>query len=139
MFMIIFLFIFFSLKKKLKFLQDPIVDNERGIPFEDIQRNPHILLATTQYGGHLAWTEGFIPILSNSWANKVILNFAEAAVAASKQHKRITTGSASTAMVAPATSTTTATAMSSTLWEKKEEKNPVVVDEVVVDEVVMAA
>jgi len=41
----------------LNALDDPIVD-QRLIPLDLPEKNPNVILVTTEYGGHLSWCEG---------------------------------------------------------------------------------
>src|SRR5690606_26019869 len=42
----------------LNALDDPI-SNKECLPFDEVYNNPYGIMATTAYGGHLGWFEGF--------------------------------------------------------------------------------
>lgn len=39
-----------------------------------VQKNPNLILATTEYGGHLGWLEGWTP-KKDSWSDHVCVEF----------------------------------------------------------------
>ena len=62
----------------LNALDDPF---EGQIPFDAIRRNHAILLATTERGGHVAWTTGVNPIRpKSSWMMATTLEYIQAAL-----------------------------------------------------------
>jgi predicted alpha/beta-fold hydrolase len=71
----------------LNSLDDPIIDNENAIPFEEVKRNPNLILATTQYGGHCAWSDGPIPDSSTSWLTRVVFEYLDVAFAQSRERR----------------------------------------------------
>jgi predicted alpha/beta-fold hydrolase len=75
----------------LNSLDDPIIDNDSALPLDEARRNPNIILATTQRGGHCAWSDGLFPDSSKSWLTRVMFEYltasftkARPAVSASK-------------------------------------------------------
>jgi len=52
-----------------------------ALPYEVAQRNPHVILAVTNRGGHINFTEGINPFsLESTWMAKVALEFLTAAL-----------------------------------------------------------
>ncbi|KAI7870140.1 Alpha/Beta hydrolase protein [Spinellus fusiger] len=56
-------------------LDDPISLPE-SIPYDEVKLNPYVILATTQYGGHLGWFENTLK--TSRWIDKPITEFASA-------------------------------------------------------------
>lgn len=65
----------------LNAMDDPIIDNERALPFEESKQNPRLILATTKHGGHCAWSDGPFPDSSRSFLTRVLFEYVEAAFA----------------------------------------------------------
>ncbi|XP_051145746.1 embryogenesis-associated protein EMB8 [Andrographis paniculata] len=55
---------------------DPIAPS-RGIPREDIQKNPNCILMVTPKGGHLGWVAGGEAPRGAPWTDPVVMNFLE--------------------------------------------------------------
>ncbi|PIN14655.1 Alpha/beta hydrolase [Handroanthus impetiginosus] len=55
---------------------DPIAPS-RGIPLEDIQKNPNCMLIVTPKGGHLGWVAGSEAPLGAPWTDPVVMDFLE--------------------------------------------------------------
>jgi len=58
----------------LNALDDPLVTHE-AIPFDLTQHNSNIILATTEYGGHLGWCEGVVIPSLTHWHERVCLEY----------------------------------------------------------------
>ncbi|RKP09574.1 Alpha/Beta hydrolase protein, partial [Thamnocephalis sphaerospora] len=54
---------------------DPVTGVE-GIPFDEAEFNPFVIMALTKCGGHVGWFEG--SLRPRSWCNKPLAEFAEA-------------------------------------------------------------
>jgi uncharacterized protein len=54
-------------------LDDPIIPKE-VIPYKKIYENSNLILATTEYGGHLGWLQGLNPSAEN-WVDGVCVQF----------------------------------------------------------------
>lgn len=61
----------------LNALDDPIVDRAL-IPYEQAQRNPAIIIATTKRGGHLGWLSGLFPFTGPSWMERLCVSYVSA-------------------------------------------------------------
>ncbi|KAK4486558.1 hypothetical protein RD792_009243 [Penstemon davidsonii] len=55
---------------------DPIAPS-RGIPREDIQKNPNCMLVVTPKGGHLGWVAGGGAPVGAPWTDPVVMDFLE--------------------------------------------------------------
>ncbi|KAL0372907.1 UNVERIFIED_CONTAM: Embryogenesis-associated protein [Sesamum calycinum] len=55
---------------------DPIAPS-RGIPREDIQKNPNCMLIVTPKGGHLGWVAGGEAPLGAPWTDPIVMDFLE--------------------------------------------------------------
>ncbi|KAI3453321.1 hypothetical protein Pfo_009984 [Paulownia fortunei] len=55
---------------------DPIAPS-RGIPREDIQKNPNCMLIVTPKGGHLGWVAGGGAPLGAPWTDPIVMDFLE--------------------------------------------------------------
>ncbi|KAL8520541.1 hypothetical protein ACS0TY_011170 [Phlomoides rotata] len=55
---------------------DPIAPS-RGIPREDIQKNPSCMLIVTPKGGHLGWVAGGEAPLGAPWTDPIVMDFLE--------------------------------------------------------------
>ncbi|KAH6774023.1 esterase/lipase/thioesterase family protein [Perilla frutescens var. hirtella] len=53
---------------------DPIAPS-RGIPREDIQKNPNCMLIVTPKGGHLGWVAGAEAPLGAPWTDPIVMDF----------------------------------------------------------------
>lgn len=53
---------------------DPIAPS-RGIPREDIQKNPNCMLMVTPKGGHLGWVAGAEAPLGAPWTDPIVMDF----------------------------------------------------------------
>jgi len=58
----------------LNALDDPLVTHE-AIPYNLTQHNDNIILATTEYGGHLGWCEGVVIPSLTHWHERVCLEY----------------------------------------------------------------
>ncbi len=56
-------------------LDDPICFKS-SIPYVECLQNPNTVLATTNFGGHLGWYEGWFP-LQKSWIYDVVLDWSQ--------------------------------------------------------------
>ena len=70
----------------LQTLDDPIVPRE-AIPYADFAKNPNLLMATTECGGHIAWLEGWNPS-GNNWADRVCVEFVSSILEEQKLKRR---------------------------------------------------
>ena len=53
---------------------DPVVDY-RVLPFDQVARNGNLIMCTTDFGGHLGWTEGTFPFRRSNWSCRVVKEF----------------------------------------------------------------
>ncbi len=59
-------------------LDDPIIPKE-VVPYKKFYENPNLILATTEYGGHMGWLQGLNPSAEN-WADRVCVQFAQSVI-----------------------------------------------------------
>lgn len=57
-------------------LDDPIA-NWETVPYHEVEVNPHIILATTDKGGHIGWFE-LAGLKPKRWAHKPVSEFINA-------------------------------------------------------------
>jgi predicted alpha/beta-fold hydrolase len=58
----------------LNSLDDPI-SHFQSIPFDVSKLNKNIVLAVTEKGGHLGFSEGIFPFFNTSWSERVSIHF----------------------------------------------------------------